>query len=219
MRSQQLISAAIPALHLEDTANQALALMDKNNVTQLPVISDDGYVCLVLENDLLDLSNPDVPLSESDLLTFKPAIFGSGHPFEALRIANELNLSVVPVVDHEQKYLGSITKDGLLKYITETSGINVPGGVIVLEIAPRNYTLVEIARICENEDVIILNTQVHATELGMLEVTLKLNRSSVEATVSSFERYNYHVKESFGIDGNKDDIAGNYDLLMNYINM
>ena len=107
----------------------------------------------------------------------------------------------------------------MLKYITENSGISSPGGILVLEIAPRDYTLVAIARICENEDVMIMNTMVHTNDKGMLEVTLKLNRSSVEALVSSFERYNYHVKEYFGEENHDDDIAGKYNLLMNYINM
>ena len=218
MNIEQLISP-VPTLMPEDTVNKALDLMEENNLTELPVVSEDNYIALVHESDVLDWEKPGNTLSSADFLNYKPAVFASGHPFEAMRLAHDLNLSVLPVIDRDHKYLGSVTKDGLLKYITEHSGIDTPGGILVLEIPPRNYTLLEIARICENEDVVILNLQVHANERGMLEVTLKLNRSSVEAVVASFERYKYTVKEVYGENINNDDITGKYNLLMNYINM
>ncbi len=130
-----------------------------------------------------------------------------------------MNLSVLPVIDNEHKYIGSVTKDTLLNYIIGNSGIDTPGGIIVLEVAPRDYTLYEIARICENEDVVIMNTQVHADEQGKLEITLKLNRTALDPVVSSLERHNYHVKEVYGEDIKNEDIEGKYNLLMNYINM
>lgn len=219
MSLEHLISPSVPTLMPSDSGNKALDLMEENNITQLPIVLGDSYVALIQENDLLDWAHPEAELSTADFLTYKPAIISTGHPFEALRITNQMNLSVLPVIDHEQKYLGAITKDSLLKYITESSGIDKPGGIIVLEIAPRNYTMYEIARICENEDVIITNAQVHGNEKGNLEITLKLNRTTIDAVVSSFERHNYIVKEVYGEDNPDDGIADNYNLLMNYINM
>lgn len=219
MNTEQLISTTVPTLQPEDTGYRALALMEESKITQIPVVEADNYIALVQENDLLDCNHPEAALSQSDMLRFKPAILGSAHPFEAFRLVHDMNLSVLPVIDREQKYLGTISKDGLLKYITENSGFNMPGGILVLEINPRNYTMVEIARICENEDVIIMNTMVHPNDLGMLEITLKLNRSTIDAVVSSFERYGYHVKEVYGAANIDDDVSGKYNLLMNYINM
>ncbi len=133
---------------------------------------------------------------------------------------HEAALPVLPVVDSEHhKYLGCVTKETLLGYIADTSGINNPGGVIVLEIPPRNFSMFEIARLCENEDVVIINMQSRTNERAMLEVTLKLNRTVLDAVVSSFERHNYHVLEVYGKDSDPNDIADKYNLLMNYINM
>ena len=219
MNIEQLISPVVPTLSPEDTCDHALALMEKENLACLPVTADDNYIALVQENDLLDRDTPDVTLTAANALGFKPAIPALSHPFEALRIIHQMNLDVLPVVDNEHKYTGAVTKDTLLKYMAEYSGINNPGGIIVLEIAPRNYTLYEIARICENEDVTILNLQVYTNEAGMLEVTLKLNRTALEAVTSSFERHSYHVKAVYGDESKNDDITDKYNLLMNYINM
>lgn len=219
MSIERLISPEVPTLLPEDTGNRALDLMEENNFTELPMVSQDNYLALIQESDVLDWQKPDSALSNADFLNYKPAIAVSGHPFEALRIANQMNLSVLPVIDTDQKYLGAVTKDSLLKYITENSGIDMPGGIIVLEMLPRDYTLYEIARICEIEDTIILNTQVHGAAGGMLEVTLKLNRTSLDAVVASLERHKYHVKEVYGENANREDLTTNYNLLMNYLNM
>ena len=219
MSLEQLLSPVVPTLTPADTGFRALALMEENNFSQLPLVAEDKYMALVQENDVLDWKDPDGNLADAAFINYKPAINISAHPFDAMRLAHQMNLSVLPVVDNEEKYLGAVTRDTLLKYITENSGLDTPGGIIVLEIAQRNYTLYEIARICENEDVIIVNAQMHPNEQGLLEVTLKLNRSDLDPVVSSFERHKYIVKEVYGSEKNDEDIEGKYNLLMNYINM
>ena len=214
-----LISPSVPVLKPTDTGVQALEVMDDQYLNQLPVVAEDDYMGLINENDLLDWEQSGSALSSSDFLTFKPIIFASAHPFEALNIFHQMDLTVFPVLDGEQKYLGAITKDTLLSYFAESNGINGPGGIIVLELQPRNYTLFEIARICENEDVIITNASLKTTAGGMLEVTLKLNRTILDAVVASFERHKYIVKEVYGTNKNDDDLTDNYNQLMTYLNM
>jgi CBS domain-containing protein len=219
MDSEHIVSPAMPTLAPEDTADRALALMEDNKLSHIPVVAADNYIGLVSENELLDLPDPGAPLTQTDLLHYRPAILGGAHPFDAFRLMHDMNLSALPVIDRDHKYIGCITREGLIKYMTENSGFNMPGGIVVLEIAPRNYTMVEIARICENEDVTIVNTMVRPNDAGMLEVTLKLNRTSIEVVVSSFERHGYHVKEEYGADHLDDDVTEKYHLLMNYIKM
>jgi acetoin utilization protein AcuB len=217
---EQLISPIVPTLVPTDTGSRALLLMDENNFTQLPLVADDKYMALVQENDVMDWEAPESPLSAAGFLNYRPAVFSTGHPFEALRIAHQHNLSVVPVVNSENTYLGAITRNDLLNYITENSGLDNPGAIIVLELAPRDYSLAEIARICENEEVLIISTQLHTnTTSGKLELTLKTNRTDLAAAISSFERHNFAVKEVYGEHSNDTDIMDRFNLLMNYINM
>ncbi|RYE25345.1 MAG: CBS domain-containing protein [Sphingobacteriales bacterium] len=216
---EQLISP-VPTLLPSDTGNKALHLMEESNLTQLPLVLEEKYIGLVQENDVLDLEKPESPLSAADFLQYRPAVFANGHPYDALRMAHSQNLSVVPVVDNENKYVGSITRDDLLKYITENSGLDNPGGIIVLEIDPRNYSLYEIARICESEDTIIISSQLYNNAAtGKVEITLKTNRSHMEGVSAAYERHNYKVKEVYGEQSDDDDTMDRYQQLMNYINM
>ena len=219
MSLEFLISPNVPVVKLVNTGEEALVLMDDHFLNQLPVVIEDDYIALINQNDILDWDKPESSLNNADFLNFKPIILSGAHPFEALNVFHQMNLSILPVIDNEQKYIGSITKESMLSYISENTGINAPGGIIVLELLPRNYTLYEIARICENEDVIITNASLRTTPDGMLEVTLKLNRTIIDAVVASFERHKYNVKEVYGTKQNQDDLTDNYNLLMTYLDM
>ncbi len=219
MSMMRLITPLIPTLQPTDSGDRALSLMEENHLSHLPLVQDDNYLGLVKESELLDWETPEQELSTLPAFNFKPAILAAAHPFEALRIFNQMELSVLAVVDAEGKYAGAITKDAIVKYFAENSGLNVTGGIIVLEIQPYNYSLYQIARICENEDVTILNSQVNTSPQGVMEVTLKTNRTSLEALVSSFERHDYKVLEVYGDSKDLEDVMGKYNLLMNYINM
>ena len=217
---EQLISPIVPTLLPSDTGTRALDLMEQNHLTALPLVEGDSYLGLVQENDVLDWNMPERALSAGDFLDYRPAVLSTGHPFDALRMAAAQNLMVVPVIDGGHRYIGAITRDALLKYVTENSGFDNPGGIMVLEMEARNYSLAEIARICESEDVIVISTQLNTNKVtGMLEVTLKTNRTNLEAVVASFERHEYTIKEVFGAESGQEDLAHRYDELMHFINM
>ncbi|WP_161499233.1 CBS domain-containing protein [Flavipsychrobacter stenotrophus] len=216
----RLISPLVPTLLPTDTGSKAMELMEENKLTELPVVVDEMFVALVKEDDLIDMDDPETALQDTGLLlTYKPAIPASAHPYEALRLMTQMELDVLPIVTFEQKYIGAITGATMLKYIADGSSIEVAGGIIVLEMEARNYSLYEIARICENEDVTIMNSQVYTTPEGTMEVTIKTNRTALEAVVSSLERHDYRIKEVFGDQKNMEDVMGKYNLLMNYLNM
>ncbi len=220
MVNEQLISHTVPLVTPSDTGVQALSIMESNHLLQIPLVEEEKYVALLQEQELLDWKAADSALSEADFSNYRPAVVASGHPFEALRVAHSQNISVLPVVDNENNYLGAITSDDLLGFFAESTGIDNPGGILVLEIKPADYSLAQIARVCEQEDTIIISTHLFSNpDTGLLELTIKTNRSDLQGLVSSFERYKFSVKEVHGGRTAQDDSMDRYKLLMNYINM
>jgi hypothetical protein len=59
----------------------------------------------------------------------------------------------------------------------------------------------------------------YTTPAGIMELTLKTNRTSLEPLVSSFERHEYKVIEVYGDPKGREDLMDKYHLLMNYLNM
>jgi CBS domain-containing protein len=220
MLIEQLISHEVPTLAPTDTGNRALFLMEESHLAQLPLVHGDEYMGLIQETEMLDWNTPEHALDSGGFAQYRPAVSVAAHPYDAMRIASEQHLNVVPVIDEGSRYIGSITRDDLLRFITENSGLDHPGGIIILELEPRQYSLSEIARICENEDVTVISSQLTTNrETGKVQVTLKTNRTNLEALVSSFQRREYEVKEVFGAQTGVEDVMDRFRSLMNYINM
>jgi acetoin utilization protein AcuB len=62
--NREIISAAIPSLHLNDPVSQALDLMADFHVTHLPVVVEEKLAGLVSEDDLLNVENDDILLAQ-----------------------------------------------------------------------------------------------------------------------------------------------------------
>lgn len=220
MNTKSLISYELPVLSLNDSGTKAMRLMNEYRVFHLPLVHRDNYLALISEDDLLDWDTPEEPLSLAEFVNFRPAIIEHTHPFEAMKVAKEFNLSVLPVVDEHNHYAGAITIEGLFNYIADNNAIIEPGGIIVLEIEQRNYSLSEIARICESNDTNILCLFVKTKdENGLQWVTIKVNKTDVQALIATFERFSYKVIDTFSVENHKEDLQSNYDMLMHYINI
>lgn len=220
MLLQQLLSPDMPTGAPSDNIDYISSLFFASKLQQLPMVDDGRYLGLLEEKDLSAIQDEPERLNDHPYENFRPAISINAHPFEALRIIHQHGLSLLPVLNEEQEYAGSLTKEDLVKYLIENMGIDVTGGIIVLEMEPRNYSLSQVARICENEQVLILGAQVKTNVLtSKLELTIKTNTTDLSAVIQALERFEYTVLDTYGDQKIENDIVDRYKLLMNYINM
>jgi hypothetical protein len=131
-----------------------------------------------------------------------------------------MQLTVVPVLDAENNYLGNISLRTLVEHFASITAVKNPGGVIILELNANDFVLSQIARIVEENDTKILSLYVsEISDSTRLELTLKLNRENIRGILQSFARYNIHVKATFQQGDFSEDLRNRFDLFMNYINM
>jgi predicted transcriptional regulator len=217
--NKDLISASVPILSPTDTVFQALQLMTDYHLSHLPVIAEDKLLGLVSEDQLLNIED-DNQILEKSLMHFSTlSVNANMHFFEAVRVANENSLSVVPVVD-ANGWVGAISSADLLKWMGKINGSDEAGGIIVLELEKKEFSFTEIAKLVETNDAYIthLNTFTD-NHLGVLYVTLKINKLEISDIVATFQRYEYQVKYYFGEELYENEIRNNYDHLMNYLNI
>lgn len=220
MLARDLISTVVPILHPLDSGSRALRLMNEYHLSQLPMVLENKYLALVEEDDIMDLEDAEINLENIEYNGPKPAIMENAHFFEALKLINDLKLSTLPVISQENEYLGVLTKDNLLSIIGQYNGVKEPGGIVALDMDPRDYSLSEIARIAESNDITLLSVNTITNPAsGRLEVLLKTNRQELQGLLATFERFNYLVKYTVTEEQEEDLAKRNYDLLMNYISM
>lgn len=219
MLNKELISPSIPTLKLTDSVFQAMELMSEFHITQLPVVSEDRYMGLVFENDLMNLDD------NSELQTISShfsmvSVHSNTHILESIQTSNDYNLSVVPVVEKDNEFTGVILASDLLKQLGRITGSSEPGGVIVLEMDKRNFSFAEISKLVETNDAQITQLNTYWDNvLNAFFVTLKINKFEISDIVATFQRYEYVVKYYFGEELYANELKDNYDHLMNYLNI
>lgn len=210
----------IPQLKPEDTISKALQLINDFKVTHLPVVSEEKYLGLVSEDDLLDADNKKMRISLLHEDFIPASIKENDHFLHAVNISNQYQTNVVPVVNVENELLGTISGQTLLKTLGNFSGSEEIGGIIVLEMERSQFAISEISRIVESNEATILhlNTIVQP-ETGLLTVTIHINKRELSAVIAAFARYDYEVIYYFGEEKFENEIYSNYHHLMNYLDI
>jgi CBS domain-containing protein len=167
------------------------------------------------------MNQPEEPIGNHELTLLKPFVTTDQHLFEVIGLASRLKLSVVPVLDINNHYKGVITTNDLIRHIAGISSMDQPGGIIVLEMIERDYSLSQIAQIVESNNVKVLSMYITSpAESTKLEVTLKVNSTDLLSIIRTFERYNYDVKTWVTTNDSIDRFySERFDLLMKYLNM
>lgn len=220
MLATDLISNSIPSLQLHDTVSRALQQMNDSDVVHLPIVSDGKYLGLADEADLLDVEDSSLLLAQLDIIWPKPAVNYLDHFLNAVKIAAELKLTVVPVIKADNEFVGLITKQQLISTLSEYTSAAEHGGIIVLETDPRSFSLSEVSRIIETNGAKILHLNTYTDkDSGQLIVSVKINRNDLQDIIATLERYEYTIRHYFGENLSEEEMKDNYEHLMNYLSI
>jgi predicted transcriptional regulator len=220
MLAKHLISELIIPLRTSDTGADALGRMDDYRLSHLPIVNNEEFLGLLSDEDIYVMDDYDEALGGYNLSLTAVHVTQDQHIFDVIKQFAELKLSLVPVLDHKNKYLGSITISQLVENFSKIAAIENPGGVIVLEVSQNDYMLSEISQIIESNDAKVLSLCVVSDpDSTKLEITIKINKIDIQAILQTFSRYNYLVKASFTKTDDIEDLKDRYDSLMNYLNI
>jgi acetoin utilization protein AcuB len=220
MIARELISADILPLQTSTSGRDALYMMQDYHVRHLPIVNDKQILGLVSEEDILEQENDNEPIGSVRLSLNHPYVHDKDHIYEIMRLLNQFKLTLIPVIDKEENYLGVVTLHDLLKYFAKSASFSEPGSVVVLSVSKRNYSLSQIARIVESEQGIILNSFITSMpDSEELEITLKINRPDIGSILKTFVRFDYEIKASFTESEYIDSLQEHYDSLMSYLNV
>lgn len=215
--AQNCIDNSIPFIRLSDNAGFALELMQEAKCNVLAVVEQGAFCGLLTENFLLELDDLTIIESLQDqFLQFK--ITDGTHLFDILRLASEQSFYFFPVVGSENEYLGITSPNKLLDTFIQYSSVSGSGGIIVLELETKNYSLTEISKIVESNNAMILHSMMAASaNQQQVQVSLKINKNDLKDIQFSFERYQYNVIAVLHQSEFEQQLKERYDSLMKYL--
>ena len=219
MQASDLISQSLISLHPDDDGLRAISLMEELRVNHLPVVRNGFYLGILSEKEILNWDNEKEFIEEHLEEITAPSVISTQHLFDIIEELEKFSLRVIPVLDEEKHYLGSITNRKLLYTIAKSTSIQSNGGVIVLRMNQNDYQMSEIARIVEDNNTKILSSYITSIPDALqIELTLKLNTMDINSIVKDLERFDYNVSASFNTQETNDDFTDRYESLMRFLN-
>ena len=220
MFASKYISDVIPSLKHSDTGVNALNWMEVYRISHLPVVSNEKFMGVISDAEIYDLNKAEEQIGSYILQLQNIYIKENQHVYEALRLMFQNNLSIIPVVDEELKYMGVISHREVMEALNDIINLQNPGGILVIEMPIQNYSMVEVSQIVESNNARILSSYVSSSDSITALLTLKINSENLSAIIKTFERYDYYIKYSFNTnDLNESITRERYESLINYLNV
>jgi acetoin utilization protein AcuB len=221
MIAEELINPMIPSLKRTDSAQKALNWMEEFCVHQLPVVEDSEFQGMVSEEILIDSNDPDLPLADIRLDYQNAYVMAGQHFYEVIKVAIDNKVQAVAVLDETDSYMGIITVNDTIAAFAQTYAVQNPGGILILSMEERNYSLAEISRLVESNDTKVLSLFVNVDEHDPLKVkiTLKFNRTDLSHIIATLERFGYKIIAQFHETVLRDTEKDRLDILLRYLNI
>ena len=220
MIAKELISIHIPSISRNDDGEKALLIMDENRVSHLAVVDNGQYHGLISDTEIYDLDDTFVPINKLKPVLMNTSVKQYDYIYDILGIFAENNITALPVLDDNEQYLGVIGQEQIVKALRKITNANEPGGVIVLGLNVRDYSMVQVSQIVESEGLKILSAYTSSQNNSLkMDLVLKINKSDLSSVIASFDRFNYEIKAYFHESSHEEDLQSRYDQFLKYLNI
>ncbi|MEP7320332.1 MAG: CBS domain-containing protein [Saprospiraceae bacterium] len=218
MIANELISSQVEPLMLTMDGEEALQLMQKYGVLQLPVVSNGEYLGMLSEDDILKY-NIERPLEAYQSELNYIYVNKNEHLFDIIKKITDADLNAIAVINEPKQFLGTITRNDLFEYYHKSFAWSEPGSILVIELNNNQYSLSEISHIIEAEQGMIISSIISRPSESKIVLTLKVNKLDVTRIVAALRRYEYDVTGSYSEEEVVDNFKERYDAFMRFLDV
>ncbi len=221
MLAAELIDPMLPALKPTDSVGQALDWMQEHRIGQLVLIDQGDYLGIVSEELLLDIGDDQRSLKNIMHLFEQIHVYEGQHLYEVLGMVMQQRMDVVAVLNEGREFIGTVSTAELLRQFAQELGVQESGAVLILGLNERDYSMAEISRLVESNNVKIISSYFSSAAYGMPDrsrLTLKLNRQDITAVIATLERFGYQIEAAFANTPVESIDQERLDSLLRYLN-
>lgn len=198
MIATDLITTGIPTVKTSDSGDSVLNQMETFRVSHLPIVNNKQLLGLISDKDIYNCNCESNAIGNHKLSLVNPYVFDNQHLFEVIDIVAKLGIDVIPVLDKDENYIGSITLATLINAFSKMISVDKAGSIIVLEMTILDYSSSEISQIIESNNAKILSLFVSQFDNSTrINVTIKIDVTDITSINKTFERYNYFIKAHY----------------------
>jgi len=218
MLAIDIIQEDFKNVSITNTVDEALGWMERYKLRHLPIVKSKAFLSLVNEETLRS-AEPGTILGQLKNDGIRAYVREDDHILEVAKIMSNEKVSILPVLDKDDTYLGVISIIDLFESIVEKYGFDTEGSLLVLEMPQQDFHLSELVRILETERIHLFSILISTENFPDVEITLKTDIKDINSILQTLERYSYRVKAYFEDDQYHHQLKDRYDSLLSYLNV
>lgn len=198
-------------LEVQDTFNQL-------TYSHIPVIKEGIYIGCISENDAHCFEGTK---QLSDFMYSLELFFVRENTnwLDILEAFALHNSNIMPVLGSNNNYLGYYELSDIMSLFNNTPFLNEAGGIIVVEKEQRDYSFSEICQIIESNDAKILGVFISKMNEAIIQATIKIGHTGMNAIVQTFRRYGYQIVSKHEEDRFLENLKDRSNYLDKYLNV
>lgn len=218
METQNYIINDVVPIDVSSQIKDAQMVFNQLTYTHIPVEKDGHYIGCISENDSYCFEN------NKHLSDFEYAL----EPFYVLEDTNWLDIleafalhktNIMPVLGRDNNYLGYYELGDIMSLFNNTPFLNETGGIIVVEKGQQEYSFSEMCQIVESNGSRIFGIFISKMENDIVQATVKIGHTGINAIVQTFRRYGYNVVSHHEEDKFIEDLKERSQYLDKYLNI
>ncbi len=218
MFAKDCIESSIPFIRLNDKAYYVLELMQEYKVDTLAIVEQEKITGVVSEKLLLELEDDAITMEQIISVLPIEKIHDDEHIFDVLKKCTSIHNYFLPVINTDNDYIGITSPQKILQNLSANSAICTKGGILILEMDAKDYSLTEISRIVESNNAQIIQSLLAKNSFNnLMQVSIKINREDLKDIQASFERYNFNVIAVYHESEFEYQLQERYEGLMKYL--
>lgn len=218
MNTQQYIINDIKPFNVSANILEIQNTFNQLTYSHLPVKKDGIYIGCISENDAHCFES--TKQLSNYLYSFETFFVRENTNWLDILEAFAIhNCNIIPVLAKDNTYMGYYELSDIMSLFNNTPFLNESGGIIVVEKGKRDYSFSQICQIVESNDAKVLGAFISKMDNDIVQATIKIGHTGMNAIVQTFRRYGYHITSSHEEDKFLEDLKDRSNYLDKYLNI
>ncbi|QCX53162.1 CBS domain-containing protein [Elizabethkingia sp. JS20170427COW] len=212
---KEYISKDYPAFSITESLQKVKPLIHQSGFSHV-FIQSKGRLLGAISKDKICRSDAD---SLEDLQPYleRFAMLEDSTILDSIRILKSFNANVIPIINSEEKYLGSISIVNIFQEFSQYPFFWENGAILIVEVDEREYSMTEIAKIVEGNNAKFYGAFIYHCDQGKIQVVVKVSRDNLSSIDETFDRFGYRVVHKFYSDLRDELLKDRLGFLQKYM--
>ncbi|MDO4762848.1 MAG: CBS domain-containing protein [Flavobacteriaceae bacterium] len=215
MLIQNYIAKDFPIYDLSILAKEALFDAQSFEFSHI-FVQKNGVFQGAIGKEFLE-ENQEKTLSELLIYAERFAVLYSNTILDSIKLFHIFNANVVPVINENEEYQGYIAWDSIVCELSKYPLFSEQGALLMVEVARKNYTMMEIAQIVEQNYGKLYGAFINEMNENFVRITMRISNENLTSIGETFERYGYTIIRKFYNDEKEELLKNRYQFMQKYL--